>query len=572
MHELVIRGGVVVDGSGGPARVADVALSGRTITAVGDDVGRGHRELDAEGLLVCPGFVDIHTHYDAQATWDPQLTPSGWHGCTTVVQGSCGVGFAPAAPDRHGWLIRLMEGVEDIPGSALSEGIRWGWETFPEYLDALAAFPRALDLGAQVPHGALRAYVMGERGAANEAATPADIERMSRLVEEALRAGALGFSTSRTLLHKSIDGDPVPGTFATREELFGIGAALARAGHGVFQLATDHVRVPEELDWVDELAREVGCKVMFNLSQIDQAPELWRQVAQKLAGMDPRVQAQVAGRAIGILMTLDGTAHPFVPYAGYQAIAQLPLAERVAKLRDPAFRASLLSAGPLSLGPFEDFIAQTYGRMFLPNPDGTIDYEPTPQQSVAAVAASRGLPPAEVALDALLADEGRGFLYFPLFNYAGGDLEPLYELHQSPRTLMGLSDAGAHCGAICDGGMPTFMLTHWARDRARGATLPLEHVIQRQTRATAEAFGLRDRGLLAPGYLADLNLIDLAALRLEAPRLVYDLPAGGRRLVQRARGYAATIKSGVITRQHDEATGELPGQLVRGPQRAASLV
>jgi len=566
VHDLVIRNGFLIDGEGGPGRKADVAVSGRVITAVGDDVGRGHRELDAKGRVVCPGFVDMHTHFDAQATWDPHLTPSGWHGCTTVVQGSCGVGFAPARPERREWLIGLMEGVEDIPGSALSEGIRWDWETFPEYLDALAAFPRALDLGAQVPHGALRAYVMDERGASNEAATPEDIAAMSRLVEEALRAGALGFSTSRTLLHKSIEGVPVPGTFATRDELFGIAAAIARAGHGVFQLATDHVRVPEELDWVDELAREVGCEVMFNLSQIDQNPTLWKQVAQRLDGMDPRVKAQVAGRAIGILFNLDGTAHPFVPYARYQAIAGLPLAERVAKLRDPEFRKQLIADGPLSIGPFEDFIAQTYGRMFLPNADGTIDYEPTPAQSVAAVAAQSGRHPAEVALDALLANEGQGFLYFPLFNYADGDLEPLYALHQSPRTHFGLSDAGAHCGAICDGGMPTFMLTHWARDRTRGGTLPLEHVIRRQTRETARAFGMFDRGVVAPGYLADLNLIDFDALRLEAPRMVYDLPAGGRRLVQRARGYVATVKSGVVTRENDEATGELPGVLVRGPQ------
>ncbi|MEZ6185905.1 MAG: amidohydrolase family protein [Planctomycetota bacterium] len=568
MHELVIRGGTLVDGSGAARREADVAVDGARIVAVGEDVGPGRRELDARGLIVCPGFVDLHTHYDAQATWDPQLTPSGWHGVTTAIQGSCGVGFAPAHPDRREWLIGLMEGVEDIPGSALTEGIRWEWESFPEYLDALERFPRALDLGAQVPHGALRAYVMGERGANNDVARPEDVARMAELVEEALRAGALGFSTSRTLLHKSMEGVPVPGTFATREELFGIAAALGRAGHGVFQLATDHVRVPEELLWVDELAQEVGCPVMFNLSQIDQAPELWRQVAAQLQRMDPRVRAQVAGRAIGILMTLDATAHPFVPYARYQAIAHLPLPERVAALRDPAFRAQLVADGPLSLGPFEDFIAQTYGRMFLPNPDGTIDYEPTPAQSVAAVAQARGLDPAEVALDALLAGDGQGFLYFPLFNYAGGDLAPLFELHQDPRTLMGLSDAGAHCGAICDGGMPTFMLTHWARDRSRGPRLALEHVIQRQTRATAEAFGLLDRGLVAPGYLADLNLIDLDALRLEAPRLVRDLPAGGRRLVQRARGYVATLKSGVVTRERDEATGELPGALVRGPQPA----
>ena len=577
MHDLVIRNGKVIDGSGGAAFMADVAVEGGVIVAVGADVGAGRREIDAAGSLVTPGFVDMHTHYDAQATWDPALTPSCWHGVTSVVMGSCGVGFAPARPgdESHAWLIGLMEGVEDIPGAALTEGIEWSWETFPEYLDALARTPHALDVGTQVPHGALRAYVMGERGARNEDATPADVAAMAELVEEALRAGALGFSTSRTLLHRSaIDGEPVPGTYADRAELFGIGRALQRAGHGVFQAAFDHPSVPEELSWLTELARETGRTVMFNLSQFDQAPELWRTLRQTLDGVAAEglpVYAQVAGRAIGVMMHLRGTAHPFVPYRSYQAIAGKPWPERLAAFQDPAFRARLLAEEPVSIGPFEDFIAQTYGRMFVV--EGGNDYEPDPQtRSVAALAAAEGKRPREVALDALLREQGEGMLYFPLFNYADGNLDLLHELHQHPQTRMGLSDAGAHCGAICDGGMPTFMLTHWGRDRTRGPRLPLEHLVHRQTRQTALAFGLADRGLIRPGYKADLNVIDFDRLALGAPRMVNDLPAGGRRLLQRAHGYRYTINSGQVILEDDELTGALPGRLLRGPQRVAAGV
>jgi N-acyl-D-aspartate/D-glutamate deacylase len=576
MHDLVIRGGKVIDGSGSAPFMADVAVDGGRIVEVGQ-VGPGRRELDADGLLVTPGFVDMHTHYDAQATWDPNLTPSCWHGVTTVVMGSCGVGFAPVrpGPEAQAWLIGLMEGVEDIPGAALAEGIQWGWESFPEYLDTLASQPHALDFGTQVPHGALRAYVMGERGARNEEATAEDVVTMANLVEQALRAGALGFSTSRTLLHRSaIDNEPVPGTYAGRDELFGIGRALARAGHGVFQLAADHARVPEELQWVEELAQETGRTVMFNLSQFDQAPGLWRESVEILDRAQAQglpIYAQVAGRAIGIMMTLRGTAHPFVPYPSYQAIAGKPWAEQLAALQDPTFRERLLNEEPVSIGPFEDFIAGTFGRMFVV--EGSNDYEPDPAKaSVAALAAATGKRPVGIALDALMRDDGEGMLYFPLFNYADGNLELLHELHQHPHTRMGLSDAGAHCGAICDGGVPTFMLTHWGRDRTRGPVLPLPHLIHRQTRQTALAFGLEDRGLVAPGFKADLNLIDFGRLSLGAPRLVHDLPAGGRRLLQRASGYRATIVSGEVILEHDELTGNLPGKLLRGPQRVPAGV
>ncbi len=569
MHDLVIRGGTVIDGSGQPAFTADVAVQDGAIVAVGQGLGPARRELDADGLLVTPGFVDIHTHYDAQVTWDPQLTPSSWHGVTTVVMGSCGVGFAPAAPDRHAWLIGLMEGVEDIPGAALTEGIKWGWETFPEYLAALERLPRALDFAAQVPHGAVRAYVMGERGAANEAATPDDVARMAEIVEEAVRAGALGFSTSRTLLHRSaIDGEPVPGTFAAEDELLGIAGALKRAGHGVFQIALEHPEVPAEFTWMRRIAAS-GVPVTFNLSQIDQAPDLWRRGLALLEEADRDglpIRAQVAGRAIGILMCWGGTAHPFATHPAALALRDKPEGEVVRTLRDPAFRERLLGQEPLHLGEFETFVTRSFHKMFLV--DDAFDYEPAPEQSVAAIAAREGRRPEEVVWDALARDGFTGMLYFPLFNYSAGDLDVLHTLHSHPRTLMGLSDAGAHCGAICDGGMPTFMLSHWARDRSRGARLPLEHVVRRQTRDTAEAFGLLDRGLIAPGLKADLNVIDFEGLRLRRPALVRDLPAGGRRLVQRADGYVATVASGEVISEQGEPTGALPGRLLRGPQRA----
>jgi N-acyl-D-aspartate/D-glutamate deacylase len=573
MHDLVIRGGRVVDGTGAPAFVADVAVEDGRIVAIGQ-VGPGRRELNADGLLVTPGFVDIHTHYDAQATWDPYLTPSSWHGVTTVVMGSCGVGFAPAAPDRHAWLIGLMEGVEDIPGAALTEGIQWGWESFPEYLDTLAKMSRVADVGAQIPHGAVRAYVMGDRGAANETATPEDVAKMAQIVEEALRAGAMGFSTSRTLLHRSaIDGEPVPGTFAGEDELFGIGRAIQRAGHGVFQLAAEHHEVPSELKWVRRMATELKIPVMFNLSQFDQAPELWKVAQQELNAMNAdglNVRAQVAGRAIGILMCWAGTAHPFATRPSVLALRDKDPAEALRALRDPGFQQKILAETPVHLGDFETFVTQTFSKMFAV--DEAFDYEPGPEQSVAAIAKRTGRTPEEVCLELLNRHDGEGMLYFPLFNYSAGDLDVLHELHSNPNTLMGLSDAGAHCGAVCDGGMPTFMLTHWTRDRKRGAKLPLEYVVQRQTSDTAKAFGLHDRGVLAPGYRADLNLIDYERLAFGRPKLVYDLPAGGRRLTQRASGYVATICAGEVVAEQGEPTGATPGKLLRGPQQAPALV
>ncbi|MEO7428638.1 MAG: amidohydrolase family protein, partial [Acidimicrobiales bacterium] len=471
---------------------------------------------------------------------------------------------------RHEWLIDLMEGVEDIPGSAMTEGITWEWTSFPEYLDAVERMPRVLDVGAQIAHGPLRAFVMGDRGADNEPATAQDSAAMGDLVAEALRAGALGFSTSRTSLHRSKAGELVPGTNAAADELLAIGDAMARAGHGVFQFAPEHVRVPlEEWPWMQELARRTGRTVSVNLNQPDQDPEVWRDVLRLLdeaADEGLPLYAQVAGRSIGILYCLHGSVHPLLFHPSYAEVADLTMAERLIALAEPERRRRIIEDEPDDGGFFARVVLGKLDRMWVV--DGAdIDYEPSADTSVAAAAARRGLPPMQLVLDQLTSDDGNGMLYAPFFNYSYGDLSMTYEAVQHPGTRNGLSDAGAHCGAICDGGTPTFMLTHWARDRLRGPRLPLEHVVHRQTRQTAELYGLFDRGLVAPGMRADLNVIDFDALSFGLPRMAFDLPAGGRRLVQRAKGYDATFVAGMRTVDADEFTGRLPGGLVRGPQR-----
>jgi N-acyl-D-amino-acid deacylase len=567
MHDIVIRNGTLVDGTGKERFVADIALDGSRITAVGKNLGSGTREVDATDKLVTPGWVDMHTHFDAQVTWDPYLSPSSWHGVTSVVMGNCGVGFAPAHPDRHEWLIGLMEGVEDIPGAALTEGIKWGWESFPEYLDAIEKTPHAIDYGTQIPHGALRAYVMGDRGANNEAATPDDIARMKDLVREALDAGAMGFSTSRTSLHKSSEGVPVPGTFATPDELYGIGEALREAGTGVFECASEHLTIPEEFTWFKELARRTQRPVVFNMSQIDQNPTLWRDLLSLLEEAHAEglaVHGQVAGRAIGILMNWQCTAHPFALHPSLGALSQLDWESRLVKLRDPEVRERILRDEPMVLGEFETFVTQSFDKMYAMT--AATDYEPDPSNSVAAIAARTGKRPEAIAYDLLMERNGDAFLYFPLFNYADGNLDALHTLHSHPLTKMGLSDAGAHCGAICDGGMPTFMLSFWTRDRHRGAKMSIEHVVRRQTSDTASFYGMHDRGILAPGYKADVNIIDYDALNIGAPELAFDLPAGGRRLIQKATGYDMTICSGEVIYEGGIPTGQLPGKLVRGVQ------
>ncbi|HYD50270.1 MAG TPA: amidohydrolase family protein [Terriglobales bacterium] len=566
MHDLVIRDGSIVDGSGSAPWRGDVAIDGETISVVAPQiVSGGRKEIDACGMVVAPGWVDIHTHYDGQATWDPYLTPSSWHGVTTVVMGNCGVGFAPARPDRRQWLIGLMEGVEDIPGTALAEGIRWSWESFPEYLDALEAMRRVVDIGTQVPHGAVRAYVMGERGAKNEKATEPDIEAMAQLVKEGIAAGALGFTTSRTFLHRAIDGEPVPGTFAGEEELLGIGRVLGELGRGVFEVASDLAPEAAEFAWMEALAAQTGQTITFALLQNDGDPGQWRRMlalTEQAAAAGNKVIAQIAARPTGVLLNLEGSSHPFLCHQTYRDIAHLPLAERVERLRDPELRQRLLAEQPHFPSAIAAFVMTAFHRMFpLGDPP---DYEPTADQSVAAIAERAGKPPAEIALELLLQREGKNLIYMPLLNYSELSFEPIAEMLQHPNTVLSLSDGGAHCGVICDAGTPTFLLTHWARDRHRGARLPLERLVQRQTSETAALYGLNDRGVLAAGKLADVNIIDFEQLRLLPPELVFDLPAGGRRLIQKAEGYRVTIKSGTVTFENGEPTGALPGKLIRG--------
>jgi len=565
LHDLVIRSGTVVDGTGAPPVVADVAVDEGRVTAVGKVDGQGHREVDADGLLVTPGWVDIHTHYDGQVTWDPDVTPSNWHGVTTVVMGNCGVGFAPVRPGAQTFLIELMEGVEDIPGTALHEGIDWQWESFPEYLDALDRQPRALDIAAQVPHAAVRAYVMGDR--AHEDATPADIEAMAALVGDGLTAGAAGFTTSRTILHSSKHG-LVPGTSAATDELIAISDALGEVGHGVVEIVSDDPAGATERAWMVEVARRTGATVTYTLAQTPFNPEGYRGAladADALAGEGLRIVPQVSCRPTGMLFGLQSSLHPFITHPAYRAVAGLPLAERVARLRQPELRAQLLSEQPGTENAIARALMSRWEQIFpLGDPP---DYEPSGDRSVAAVAAREGRTPDDVVLDWLLERDGKALLFAPLASYVHQDHEAIREMMTHPRTVLGLSDGGAHCGLICDASMPTFLLTHWVRDRSRGERLPLEQAVHLQTGRTAAVYGMHDRGVIAPGKRADINVIDLDGLRLHAPEMVFDLPAGGRRLVQHVDGYKTTFVAGVATMEDGSPTGERPGRLVRFGRR-----
>jgi len=565
MHDVVIRGGTIADGSGRPAVTGDVAIDGSVISAVGDVDGRGRREIDADGLLVTPGWVDIHTHYDGQATWDPEVSPSGWHGVTTVVMGNCGVGFAPARASDRAWLIQLMEGVEDIPGTALAEGMNWNWESFGEYLDEVERTQRVLDVASLVPHGALRAFVLGE-GRANDTATSEEIAEMASIVREAVRAGAIGASTTRTILHRAKDGELAAGTTAAANELIAIGEALGKAGHRVFSVASDMWDLDHEFAWMSEISLRAGVPVTYQVLQADFNPELWREWIDRGVAANRRgawLVPQVAGKPTSLMVGFQSVTHPFAHHRAYQAIEGLPLDERVARLRTPEVRAAILGEEP-EPGGFVQLLRANLHKLFpLGDPP---DYEPPPERSVTALAAAQGRSADEVLYDMMLERDGRELLYLPALDYSAGNLDAVREMLVHPATVLGLGDGGAHCGVLCDASLPTFMLTHWARDRSRGEQLPLETVVHLQTRRTAELYGFRDRGLLAPGHVADVNVIDHAGLALEAPEMVHDLPASGRRLVQRARGYVATVKSGAVVREHDEATGERPGRLLRGPQ------
>jgi len=569
MHDLVIRGGTLIDGTGAPPREADVAVDGDRITEVGVVRGRGSEEIDAKGRIVTPGFVDVHTHYDGQVTWDPYLQPSSFHGVTTAVMGNCGVGFAPCSPERRDWLIGLMEGVEDIPGTALAEGIRWRWETFPQFLDAVETSPLALDVGLQVPHGALRAYVMGERAARLEPATAEDTARMAMLVGEALEAGALGFSTSRTEKHRDRTGNHTPTYKAERDELHGIARAMGKAGgtgRGVIQLIADFYDFETEFSMIRGMVEVSGRPLSMTIEQDDRRPDVWRRVldgitAAASAGLP--IKGQVPPRPTGVLMGLTTTLCPFTLHAAYREIWPLPLEQKVARLRDPRVRRRLLDE-KLELDPSSivALLITGYHKMFAMGAEP--DYEPDPTTSVAARAEREGRDPREVILDMLVEDDGKALLYFPIMNYTGGSLDDVHTMLTHEHTAFGLGDAGAHCGILCDASFPTTLLIHWARDRKRGPKLPLEWLVSKQTRHSAELVGLCDRGVVAPRMKADLNVIDFDRLCLGKPEVVYDLPAGGKRLIQRADGYEATVVAGKVAFREGCPTGVLAGRLVRG--------
>ena len=569
MHDIVIRGGSIVDGTGVPRRTGDIAIEGDRIVAVGGKAGRARRDIDADGLLVTPGWVDVHTHYDGQATWDPLLTPSSNLGSTTVLFGNCGVGFAPARPRDRDSLIDLMEGVEDIPGIALAEGLKWDWESFPEFLDALERQERTIDVGAQIPHHPLRVYVMGERAIRREPATREDIAEMRRLTEEAMRAGAFGFTTSRTNSHKTLSGDLVPGRDAEVDELLGIGKALESFDYGAFGMNSDFDDEALELDWMTQLAKETRRPVWFLLIDHALDPQRWRRLiagvhAARAKGAD--ITAQVAGRPIGSILGLTTSMTPFSIRPAFAALEKLPFEQLLARLRDPTVRREILDQAPSpellsKLPQFRQQIATRWDRMYvLGDPP---DYEPEADRSIAAIAARDGKRPDEAAYDYLTGGDGKRLLFFPTVNYVTGDHEPVREMLLDSATMLGLSDGGAHCGLISDASVPTFMLTHWARDRRRGPGLQLEWVVKRQTSETADFFGLKDRGRVAPGQRADLNLIAFNDLTLHAPEIVHDLPAGGRRLMQRADGYEMTLVAGTPVFERGQHTGAMPGKLVR---------
>jgi len=568
MHDTVIRGGTIVDGTGAAKFTGDIAIDGEKISQVGGTAGPGKREIDADGLMVSPGWVDVHTHYDGQATWDPILAPSSWHGVSTILFGNCGVGFAPVRPEQTKGLVELMEAVEEIPGIAMMEGMKFNWESFPEYLDALSEMKRTIDVGAQIPHNPLRVYVMGERALRREAGTAEDIAEMSRLVEQGMRAGAFGFTASRTNSHKTLTGDYVPGRDAEVQEMMGIGRALGRVGYGAFGLNSDFDNEKAELEWMTELAKETGRPVWFLLTDRATDPQRWRRLIKGVH--DARAQganltAQIAGRPVGVLLGIDTALNPFSIRPSYQALLKLPVEQRIARLRDPAVRAKILSEAPSEalvslLTQFRKFITTRWDRMFIFGDPP--DYEPPVESSIAYIAKREGKTPDEVAYDYLVGGADR-FLFFPVVGYTEDNHEPIREMLSDSGTLVGLSDGGAHCSSIIDASLPSWMLTHWARDRSRGPQLQLENVVKKLTSETAGFFGFNDRGALKPGLRADLNLIDFQHLRLHKPEVTYDLPAKGRRLVQRVEGYVASMVAGQTTFEKGEHTGAMPGRLVR---------
>lgn len=566
MHDLIIRGGTVVDGSGDARFQADIAIDGDQITAVGDIEGKAKREIDASGLLVTPGWVDVHTHYDGQATWDPILAPSSWHGVTTVVMGNCGVGFAPVRPGDQQYLIELMEGVEDIPGAALAEGIDWQWESFPEYLDALETTPRTIDVATQVPHGAIRAYVMGERcNSQDDLPTDAELEQMQTLVREGIEAGALGFSSSRTWLHKDKHGVHVPGTFAGSDEMLALGLSMKGLDHGIFEMVSDHLGDDDEWAWIQQFAAETGRPItLVATSAAAFEGNKMYNIAESARQQGIEVRPQIAGRPTGVLHGLQSNFHAFAMSPTYQAkLADLPLESLVERMGDAELKRQILSEiegdRPIPLsGSLNQLLWQVFPLGEQPN------YEPDKEQSVAGIAESQGRDAFDLMYDMLADNGGKELFYQPLGGYQTYNFDFFKISMAHPNVLFGLSDGGAHCGVIADAGMPSFILSHWARDRAKGEQFDLEFLVRKLSRDTAEAYGMYDRGLLQAGHLADINVIDFDALSLARPEAVHDLPTGGKRLVQRVEGYRHIIKRGQPIFADNEHTGALPGKLVRG--------
>ncbi|MCS6986114.1 MAG: amidohydrolase family protein [Sphingomonadaceae bacterium] len=572
MLDCVIRGATVIDGTGAPARTADVGIQGDRIAEVGRISAPARRVIAAEGLWCTPGFIDLHTHYDGQASWDPWLAPTSLNGVTTIAMGNCGVGFAPARPDMHHTLIALLEGVEDIPGTALAEGLTWDWESFPDYLDALARRRFTMDVAVHLPHAALRCYVMGERGADHrERPTEAERAQMAHLTREALRAGALGFSTSRTLVHRSRDGAHIGTFMAGAEELLAIAGALRDEGKGVIQLISDAYLTPDdafaerELALIEAMARVSGRPLSFTVQQADEAPDRFRHLLEAIArmvGQGLDVKGQVAPRPIGVVLGFQASVHPFLLCPSWRALMARPFAERITALAETDLQARLLAEhAAVNARDFARLVTKGFHRMFRMGE--VVDYEPRPETSLAAEAARLGRDPAAHALEVLLEDEGRRLLYMPLVNFARGDLDDVHAMMTAPHTLYGLSDGGAHCGTICDASFPTTTLALWPRGNRSGRSIPVEELVRGLSWRNARHLGWADRGRIAPGLRADLNLIDPAALAVPAPRMVFDLPAGGGRLLQEPRGFVLTIVAGEVTHADGRPTGALPGRLIR---------
>ena len=560
-YDLIIRNGLIVDGTGEKAYEGDVAISDGRIVEVGDVSGVADREIDAGGQLVTPGFVDIHTHFDGQVCWDKEVTPSSWHGVTTIVMGNCGVGFAPVKPGTENQLVELMESVEDIPGTALHEGIPWGWETFAEYLDVIDT-PYSIDIAAQAPHVAIRHFVMEER--CYDDATAEDMQEMSRITKEALQAGAVGFSTSRFYGHRDKAGNLVPGTNATSDEMLAIADAFTHVDHGAIEIISDHLQNDDELDWIEHVARITG-RPLTTLVTPDAGEGIW-ELASRLRGEGIEIRPQAGARLASVLMTLEGTINPMRQFPSYDSIKNLPVDEQRRILKTDEFRTRVINDEPkVARDKDTNKMISSWARMFVLPAD--LSYEPGYEESLEGVANSQGISVREALMDAMAAD--RPILY--LFGNYDYTVQPQFDFIAREDSVFGLSDGGAHVGVLCDASVPTYMLAYGTRDRTKGPQLPLEFVVHKMTQDTALVYGFSDRGVIAEGYKADINIIDYAKLRLHDPEMVFDLPAGGKRLVQKADGYTATLCSGVVTYENGVHTGEKPGRLVRGGQQVANV-